>query len=348
MKARLIKGVVLIVGLLIFSGIYSRANDDSVENRAVRSDDRSLVQNGETLSAQTTDDENPDEDGSIDEDYLEFVEDWHRNRIEILKSEQGWLRLAGLYWLDEGEQSFGSGERTRIQFPEGSIPEFAGIFKLENDTVSMQVAGNIDIRDSEDRRITDDIIATPDEKLELNYRSLTWFVVRREDKTGIRLFDDNSPHLEHFDGIERFDVDKDWRIEADFTPHEEGATMEIENVLGQMVEWDVAGTLTFEMEGEEVNMLALGTGDRLFIPFSDATSGDETYPAGRYVYIDRPEPGEPAVIDFNVCYNPPCAINPYTTCPLPPEQNRLDFPIRAGEKNYDMYTGEEDLSGRGF
>ncbi len=291
-----------------------------------------------TIETRAADNDNPAfEEFESEEAYFEYVEDWHRNRVEILKEDQGWLRLTGLYWLRDGEQMFGSGEQARIRFPEGSIPDFAGIFELRQDTVVMRVAGNVDIRDQRGQRIRENTIFTPEEALELNYRSLTWFVVQRDDRFGIRLYDDNSPHLQHFDGIDRFEVDKEWRVLADFTPHDEGATMEIENVLGQMIEWDVAGTLTFNAMGEEVSILALGTGDRLFIPFADATSGDETYPAGRYVYIDRPGPGEPAIIDFNVSYNPPCAINPYTTCPLPPEQNRLDIPIRAGEMHYEMY-----------
>ncbi len=270
-------------------------------------------------------------------EYYEFVESWHENRIERLYDDRGWLRLAGLYWLDEGEQSFGSGRHARIRFPEGSIPELAGIFEVRQDTVFMRVVGNIDIRDERGNRMRDNVISTPEMTRELTCRSLTWFVVRREEKIGIRLFDDNSPHLRNFDGIDRYEIDKNWRIEADFTPKEEGATMMIENVLGQMIEWDVAGTLTFSVDGHEVNILALGTGDRLFIPFADATSGNETYPGGRFLYIDRPAPGEPAIVDFNVSYNPPCAINPHTTCPLPPPQNRMPFPIRAGEMHYEMY-----------
>jgi len=272
-----------------------------------------------------------------DRDYYEFVENWHENRIERLHDDRGWLRLAGLYWLDDGEQSFGSGTYARVRFPEGSIPEMAGIFEVREDTVFMRVVGNIDIRDEQGHRVRDGIISTPEMTRELTYRTLYWFVVRRDDLVGIRLFDDNSPHLRHFDGIERYDIDKDWRVEARFEPGEQGATMLIENVLGQMIEWDVAGTLTFSAEGHEVSIVALGTGDRLFIPFADATSGSETYPGGRFLYIDRPAPGEPAIVDFNVSYNPPCAINPHTTCPLPPPQNRMPFPIRAGEKHYEMY-----------
>ncbi|MEX0681413.1 MAG: DUF1684 domain-containing protein [Balneolales bacterium] len=278
-----------------------------------------------------------------DDDYRASVEEWHSDRVEALKADQGWLRTAGIYWLREGEQSFGSSENVRIQFPEGSIPEFAGILNLEADTVKIQVSGNIDIRNQHGHRIQEGIIFTPEEaeeKMVLHYRSLTWFVVQREDGIGIRLFDDNSPYLTHFEGIERYDIDPDWRVEAEFIPHNDGTTILIENIIGQLVEWVSAGTLTFSVDGEDVNLIALGSGDRLFVPFADATAGSETYASGRFLYIDRPEPGQPATIDFNVSYNPPCAFSPHTTCPIPPEQNRVEFPIRAGEKNYEMYSVE--------
>jgi uncharacterized protein (DUF1684 family) len=63
------------------------------------------------------------------------------------------------------------------------------------------------------------------------------------------------------------------------------------------------------------------------------TSGKETYAASRFLEADPPKDGQ-VVLDFNEAYNPPCAYNPYTTCPLPPPQNRLPVRIEAGEKTY--------------
>ena len=349
LKIRQLPRVFFVIAILIFLGTYPWKFGEVTESDAANTGESVTVQQERASTADDSDkkesvsntrDSIPAETGEQpgeDAEYEEFVDEWHRNRIEILQEDQGWLRLTGLYWLNEGEQMFGSGSRAPVQFPEGSIPEYAGIFELRSDTVFIQVAGNIDIRNDHGHQISEDTIYTPDERMTLHYRELTWFVMKRDDKLGIRLYDDNSPHLEHFDGIERFEIDKEWRIEADFSPHEQGSTMQIENVLGQFIEWDVAGTLSFRVDGQDISMLALGTGDRLFVPFADATTGEETYSAGRYVYIDRPEPGESAVIDFNLSYNPPCAINPYTTCPLPPSENRLDIAIRAGEKDYDMY-----------
>jgi uncharacterized protein len=74
--------------------------------------------------------------------------------------------------------------------------------------------------------------------------------------------------------------------------------------------------------------------DRLFVPFTDLTSGTETYPAGRYLDLDRTRTGI-YIIDFNRAYNPYCYYNPTYDCPYPPRENRLRVPIRAGEKMKD-------------
>jgi uncharacterized protein (DUF1684 family) len=73
----------------------------------------------------------------------------------------------------------------------------------------------------------------------------------------------------------------------------------------------------------------------LFIPFRDALAGTETYGAGRYLEVEGPEDGESTVtLDFNLAYNPYCAYNESYSCPIPPAENRLPVPIRAGERVY--------------
>ena len=72
----------------------------------------------------------------------------------------------------------------------------------------------------------------------------------------------------------------------------------------------------------------------LFLPFRDAPNGTETYGAGRYLYAAKPDAQGNVVLDFNQGYNPPCAFTAFATCPLPPQENRLDLAITAGEKAY--------------
>ncbi len=75
-------------------------------------------------------------------------------------------------------------------------------------------------------------------------------------------------------------------------------------------------------------------GNKFFIVFADLTSGEETYGAGRFLYVDKPDSNNNVILDFNKAYNPPCAFTKYATCPMPIEENKLHVRIAAGEKNY--------------
>ena len=112
--------------------------------------------------------------------------------------------------------------------------------------------------------------------------------------------------------------------------------MEIANVLGQSEDMRVAGTVEFEHDGRAFSLLALQEegADSLWFLFADRSNGRETYGAGRFLYSDGMPEEDRLVVDFNKSYNPPCAFSAYSTCPLPPQQNRLDLVVTAGEKDY--------------
>jgi len=103
------------------------------------------------------------------------------------------------------------------------------------------------------------------------------------------------------------------------------------------------GTFEFEVEGQRVRLWAYRLErpqgeDYLFVPFRDATSGKETYGAGRYIDLHYRADGE-YDLDFNQAYSPHCAYSPDYSCPLPPVENWLKVPIRAGEKDF-LLKGE--------
>ena len=94
------------------------------------------------------------------------------------------------------------------------------------------------------------------------------------------------------------------------------------------------GRAEFTIDGRKLSLEPVEEdADTLFFIFKDTTAGPETYGAGRFLYTPRPHDGK-VVLDFNKAENPPCAFTPYATCPLPPPQNKLAIPIRAGEKKY--------------
>lgn len=133
-----------------------------------------------------------------------------------------------------------------------------------------------------------------------------------------------------FGGLRYFPIDPDLRFELALERAERGEPEEIQTSDGQVRLLPRAGVLRFTLEGREVALAAYAQGDDLFVPFRDATSGAETYGAGRYVEA-HPLGDDRYLLDLNTAYNPYCAYNPNWSCPLPPRENWLDLPIRAGE-----------------
>jgi len=267
----------------------------------------------------------------VSDNYEQEVQQWIDDRIETLKEPTGWLRLAGMYILEEGENNFGSGGDQHIQFPEGTIPEHAGIFLLENGIVEMIVADGAEIT-SDGQTVEQMTIYDGDEAPEINHGSLVWHVIQRQDLIAIRLYNKENQRADQFDGFDRYPIDPEWHLKARFDANPEGSVIPITNVLGQTDEVSNPGTLVFEKDGESYSLEALDSAsERIFLIVGDKTNQTETYQAGRFMYVDYPDESGYTIIDFNKIYNPPCAYNLYTTCQLPPAPNRLDLAITAGE-----------------
>ena len=133
-----------------------------------------------------------------------------------------------------------------------------------------------------------------------------------------------------------FPASLDYRVPAVLKPSPERPTMEMPTSTGQLRTMERVGRLEFTLRGQQLGLSAFieaGTRDlsRLFVPFTDLTSGTETYPAGRYMDLDRTATGL-YVVDFNRAYHPYCYYNPTYDCPYPPRENRLTIPVRAGER----------------
>lgn len=272
--------------------------------------------------------------------YNQEIETWHASRVEELKGPKGFLNLAGLFWLNDGINTVGSGSTNNIVFPEGKGPERAGFFLLKNNIVNFEAAPGVKIL-SNGKPVSKLVAFHPDSARKappMEYGSLQWFVIRRDSKFGVRLRDFENPALQEFKGIERYPVDPAWRLEATFNTTDSLRKISITNVLGQTFLQASPGTLSFSIGGKQYQLDALDEGsDDYFIIFGDPTNARETYGAGRYLYVKRPGPDGKTIIDFNKAYNPPCAFTTFATCPLPPKQNILDVEIKVGEKNYGVH-----------
>lgn len=244
------------------------------------------------------------------------VEEWYNKRIQNLKSENGWLNVAGLYWLEEGKNTFGSGSLNKIVFPKGTIADKAGYFERKGNSVKIIAASNVAINVN-NKPATEALIFSTDSLRTsiVSSGDLQWTVIKRDDKLGIRLRNLKSPLLNTFPGIESFAVDSSWKITATLQTENQPKGLFITNIIGQTNEQKLAGKLVFTINGKQYALDALDEGDNLFVIFGDATSGETTYPSGRFLYAKNPDADGKTIIDFNKAYNPPCAFTEYATPP---------------------------------
>ncbi|MBS1640808.1 MAG: DUF1684 domain-containing protein [Bacteroidetes bacterium] len=269
--------------------------------------------------------------------YQQEIDAWHIKRVESLKKENGWLNLVGLYWLQQGTNTFGSGNNVQIKFPVNSIIENAGWFELKGTTVTLHTNSKTKVLINGIEKNNTIVFTTDSEKpIVCSYKSLRWSIIKRDDKIGIRLRDLNSNLVTNFKGIPYYAADSTFKVKAYLQkPSQKNSSVFITNIIGQTNAQNSPGKLIFTLNNKQYSLDALEEDNQLFIIFGDATSGNETYPAGRFVYANMPDKDGNVVLDFNKAFNPPCAFTPYATCPLPPKQNVLPIAITAGEKKFE-------------
>lgn len=268
--------------------------------------------------------------------YVDDIERWHQQRIDNLTREDSWLSLAGLFWLEVGQTTFGSDASNDIRFPK-TADAFLGTFFYDGSSVIVDI--NESAKVTSDNSLVNTLELRPDTSGSptiLRHKSLLWYVIIRGDRVGIRLKDTEHENLQQFQGIDRFPVEERWNIKARLLRSDSLKYIKVPDVLGNTNTEPSPGTLIFEHQGREYQVHPLGSPEAssYFLIFSDATSGDATYGGGRYVSVPKENEQGYTTIDFNKAYNPPCAFTPYATCPLPPPQNQLPFAVRAGEKRY--------------
>jgi uncharacterized protein (DUF1684 family) len=267
---------------------------------------------------------------SEDVSYQKEIETWREERETGLKKDGSWLTVAGLFWLREGESTVGAAAENDFVLPEGAPPQ-VGVFGYHDGKVTFRAQEGVSVLQKE--KPVKEVTLEQGEKNALTLGKLSMWVHASGPRLAIRLRDLDSPIRKEFTGLDWFPVAPAYRVTAKFTPHPKPKPVEILNMLGDIERYESPGVVDFELMGETVRMEPVWNTerDRLWFIFKDATSGKETYPSARFLYADAPKDGS-VVVDFNKAYNPPCAFNPYTTCPMPSKENRLKMRIEAGEK----------------
>lgn len=265
-----------------------------------------------------------------------------RERREAgLRDPMGWLSLVGLHWLDEGSTAFGADAANPIVLhaEEGTIPANAGTFEVSGTRVVVHPAPDAALlRDGDP--VPDGLELIDDDSDDdggptiLELASLRLYLIRRgAGRLGIRVKDTASTALRAFQGIDCYPVDPAWRVVGRLEPADPGATIAVPDVVGDVLDEPTPGDVVFEAGGARHRLRALESmPGHLWLIFADATSGHETYGAGRFLVTGALQADGSVEIDFNLAYNPPCVFSPYATCPLPPAGNRLPMRVEAGER----------------
>ncbi len=267
------------------------------------------------------------------------VEAWHAERVKNLTAWTGWLSLVGFFWLEVGDNTFGSAADNALVFPAGA-PAHLGRLVLAEGSVRLVAAPDAGL--THDGEPVSELAMTADAAggpTTVAAGTLRFYVIARNQRLAVRLKDSAAAARTAFHGIERYPVDLGWRVMARFEPYQPAKKVAIPTVLGYAEESVVPGAIVFELGGAERRLDVVDeepekAGEPLFVIFGDATNRDTTYGAGRFLYVDPPDENGWVAVDFNRAYNPPCAFTPYATCPLPPSQNRLPLRVEAGEKRY--------------
>jgi uncharacterized protein (DUF1684 family) len=263
--------------------------------------------------------------------YTESIRAWQAGRDAKLRSPDGWLSLAGLFWLKEGKNTIGSAEGNDFVLPKGSAAANVGTLQLAHGKVTLTDGfGKTRPLSSDDQK--PDVVKDG---------SISFYVIQRGDKFAVRAKDSASPTLKQFTGMKYFAINPELHFEAKFIP--DPKKIPILNIVGQTELQESPGEVEFTYRGQTYRLRPIFEEKTLFFLFKDATNHRETYQAGRMLNTPLPANGK-VDLDFNRAYNPPCTFTRYATCPLPPKENSLPFAVTAGELRYGKQDPELSAS----
>jgi uncharacterized protein (DUF1684 family) len=250
-----------------------------------------------------------------------------------------WVTIAGLYDLKSGANTAGSASTNDIVLPT-PVPAMLGRFVMEGQTVRFEpargavailrnapVIAPVDLRD--DSKTEDDELVVGDIRLVIHVSG---------ERRSLRVRDPNGTLAKGFRGFSWFPIDPKYRVIGHLIRDPQPQMLKVVNTYGDVDEYKSEGVVEFTIEGQTVRLRPFTTRpNRFYFVFRDASSGQETYETARFLYADLHEDGT-TLLDFNEAYNPPCAFNPNTTCPIPLRENRLPVKILAGEKAYPVHV----------
>jgi len=271
-------------------------------------------------------------------DYHRVITDWRARQEAKLKADNGWLTVVGLHWLKEGENRVGSNPSFEVPLPK-SVPDRVGTIVVKQGKARFRPAPGVPVVFNGKPAVETDLKPDTDPKYDvLDIGRVRFFIIKREDRLGVRVKDNDSAARREFTGLVWYPIDPSWRIQATYIPYDKPHPVTFDTAVGVKEQDQCPGYVTFERNGKEYRFEPVVDDGQLWFVMRDLTSGKTTYGASRFLYADPPKDGlqkkGAVVLDFNKAENPPCVFTDFATCPLPPPQNRLQLAVTAGEKMY--------------
>jgi uncharacterized protein (DUF1684 family) len=271
---------------------------------------------------------------------------WRAQHAAELQKPDGWLSLAGLEWLAPGDNSVGSAADNKIHLP-ASGPAHIGILRLQGAAVTLLAPPDgfpegllIDGNPAQPQELKTGA-DTDKGNPRITVGTLNFYAVRRGDRFALRIKDAKSTAMLGFHGLNWYPPNPNYRVNAKWIPYDPPRNIKLVTLIDTSYELPVPGVAVFTLDGHRYSLEPVvedHPAKKLFFILRDLTSTTRTYGACRFLYTALPsngvdQPGE-LLLDFNQLENPPCAYTPYTTCPLPPQGNRLPVALPVGELRY--------------
>ena len=265
--------------------------------------------------------------------WVESVEAWRAKHETDYRRD--WVTIAGLHFLEPGEYGLGSSKANELVLPAG-VPSTVGKIVVADGRVRYEPAAGIKALVNGSPLTAPAVLKEPgrDPDTEVQINDVTFAVHQSGKRLSLRVWDPDGQQVRDFAGFTWFPIDPTYRVVAKFIPDDKPTNIPVVNTYGDADVLPSEGVVEFELNGEKIRLRPFTTRPkRFYFVFRDGSSGEETYDTARFLYSDLLDNGT-TVLDFNQAYNPPCAFNKYTTCPLPIKENRLAVKILAGEKDY--------------
>jgi len=264
-------------------------------------------------------------------DYENSILKWRQEVDTNLRRENGWLALAGLFWLRKGTNVIGSDPESDILLPQRA-PARLGTFAFDGNNVTLNVEASLPV-EVNGVQTTSALLDADQEDVPsfLTFHDMRMVVVRRSKGVGIRVWDNAREARRTFPTRKWYPIKEEFRVPALYIRYATPKVVKMPDILGAILDEPMQGYLSFEINGKKHELIVEELPDRrLFVQFMDLTNGNPTYPSGRYHYTDAHENGN-VYIDFNKAYSPPCAFTEFATCTFPPQENHPKVAIEAGE-----------------